>query len=152
MINNKSFSAASASLRCIFFFICSALGGSFIIVFLGCGGSPKEDPAHATFLKYCTPCHGEGGKGDGYNSVRIDPKPKNLTDGEYMSTRTDEQLFDVISKGGASVAKSVFMPPWGHTLKEDQIHSLVQYIRTLHPKVKLEEAPPPEEEEEEELF
>jgi mono/diheme cytochrome c family protein len=123
---------------------------AFVIGFIGCGESQVEDPGRTTFLHYCSPCHGEGGTGDGYNAERIDPKPKNLTDGEYMSTRTDEQLYDAISKGGAAVAKSVFMPPWGNTLKEEEIHSLIQYVRTLHPKVSPTEIPPTEEEQQEE--
>jgi cytochrome c oxidase cbb3-type subunit 3 len=48
-----------------------------------------------------------------------------------MSKLSDEQLFKVIKEGGASIGKSPLMPPWGPSLKDDQIKDVIAYVRTL---------------------
>jgi mono/diheme cytochrome c family protein len=69
------------------------------------------------------------------NAKHLDPRPRDLTDSmeATMVEATNEEIFDVISKGGREVALSPFMPPFGNTLSEAEIWSLVAYIRTLHP-------------------
>lgn len=89
--------------------------------------SPKK-----TFEYYCSPCHGVKGKGDGtFFTIDLKPKPRNLTDLDYMSKRTDDQLTKSITDGSKSVDKSNLCPPWGHTLTEKRIKELVAYIRSL---------------------
>jgi cytochrome c oxidase cbb3-type subunit 3 len=48
-----------------------------------------------------------------------------------MSKLSDEDLLKVIKGGGASVGKSPLMPPWGPTLKDEQIKDVIAYVRTL---------------------
>jgi cytochrome c oxidase cbb3-type subunit 3 len=79
----------------------------------------------------CATCHGQSGKGDGPGAAALNPKPRDHTDKEYMSKLTDDDLFKVIKNGGASVGKSPLMPPWGSTLKDDQIKDVIAYVRTL---------------------
>jgi len=83
------------------------------------------------FEHYCAVCHGVSGEGDGFNAFNLNPKPRNLADREAMKNFSDQQLFDVISQGGAERGKSNLMPPWGHTVNERQIRYLVAYLRTL---------------------
>ena len=83
------------------------------------------------FLKYCSVCHGEQGKGNGFNAFNLNPKPRNFTDSSYMSKINDSQLIDVISKGGRGVNKSQLMPSWKGTLKSDDIQFVVKYVRFL---------------------
>lgn len=83
------------------------------------------------YENYCTSCHGISGKGDGPAAVSLRPKPRNLTDSEYMSSLNDQYLFNVISKGGAAVGKSPFMPGWGNTLSSKDIANIISYIRSL---------------------
>jgi mono/diheme cytochrome c family protein len=80
----------------------------------------------------CVLCHGESGKGDGPGGAALNPKPRNWTDDSYMSTRTDEQLYQVIYNGKGS------MPAWGKTgiLNETQIRSAIMKVRTFDPKYK----------------
>lgn len=87
------------------------------------------------YTYYCADCHGAKGRGDGYNAENLDPLPRDHTDRNevYMADRTNEELFEVISKGGREVSKSPYMPLYGHTLSEEEIWSLVTYLRTLHP-------------------
>ncbi len=77
---------------------------------------------------YCMVCHGKTGIGDGFNAFNLDPRPANLT---VAKKRGDEHLFKVISDGSASVGGSPLCPPWGKTLAEDRIKSIIAYLRTL---------------------
>jgi len=57
--------------------------------------------------------------------------PRNLADQAYMGTRSDQQLFEVISKGGAATGLSTAMTAFGSQLSEQQIWDTVAYVRTL---------------------
>jgi mono/diheme cytochrome c family protein len=81
--------------------------------------------------QFCVTCHGESGKGDGPAAAALNPKPRDHTNKEYMSQMSDEEMLKVIKDGGASVGKSPLMPPWGASLKDDQIQDVIAYIRTL---------------------
>ena len=81
--------------------------------------------------QFCVTCHGESGKGDGPAAAALNPKPRDHTNKEYMSQMSDEEMLKVIKNGGASVGKSPLMPPWGASLKDDQIQDVIAYIRTL---------------------
>ena len=48
-----------------------------------------------------------------------------------MSQLSDKFLMDIISKGGAAVGKSTFMPSWGGALNDKQIRDIIAYIRVL---------------------
>jgi cytochrome c5 len=74
----------------------------------------------------CELCHGASGKGDGPGGAALNPKPRDWTDGAYMTTRTDEDLYDVIYNGKGS------MPAWGKTgiLTENEIRSALMKVRT----------------------
>jgi mono/diheme cytochrome c family protein len=88
------------------------------------------------FHFYCSQCHGLEGKGNGPNAVNLDPKPRDFTDSKYMVTRTDQNLFDVISKGGTALARSAFMPPFNNTLTKEKILDIMAYIRSYAPVIK----------------
>ena len=85
--------------------------------------------------QFCAQCHGEKGKGDGENAEYLDPVPRDLTDSseDYMSKLTNEEIVEVIAKGGAGIDKSPKMPHFGMTLSDYEIAGLCDYIRTLHP-------------------
>jgi mono/diheme cytochrome c family protein len=81
--------------------------------------------------QFCATCHGQSGKGDGAAAAALNPKPRDHTDKEYMSKLSDDDMLKVIKNGGASVGKSPLMPPWGASLKDDQIQDIIAYVRTL---------------------
>lgn len=89
------------------------------------------DQGKKLYGQFCASCHGQSGKGDGPAAAALNPKPRDHTDKEYMSKLSDEDMLKVIKNGGASVGKSPLMPPWGASLKDDQIKDIVAYIRTL---------------------
>jgi cytochrome c oxidase cbb3-type subunit 3 len=82
-----------------------------------------------SYNQICASCHGETGKGDGVAAAALDPKPRDLSDAEYVSTLSDEHLFKVIKEGGASVEKSPLMPAWGGVLSDDKIWDVIAYLR-----------------------
>jgi mono/diheme cytochrome c family protein len=83
------------------------------------------------FEHYCSVCHGIKGKGDGFNSYNLNPKPHSFADSNYILQLADSYLNQVITLGGESMNKSVLMPQYAHTLSEIQIDRIVSYIRTF---------------------
>jgi len=86
------------------------------------------------YVRYCSPCHGLSGKGDGYNAVNLDPRPKDLTDQDepYMANLTNAEIYEVIQKGGKGLDMAPLMPAFGNTLSQEEMWDLVSYVRTLH--------------------
>jgi mono/diheme cytochrome c family protein len=83
------------------------------------------------YRHYCLNCHGEAGKGDGFNAYNLDPRPRSLADSTFQARHSDADLLAAIRSGGGAVGLSTGMPPWGRTLNERQIQNVVDYVRTL---------------------
>lgn len=99
------------------------------------GGSMQKEHilnGQRLFLDYCASCHGDLGKGDGFNSANLDPAPRDLSDPPYMVKQKNQDLFKVISLGGKAIEKSARMPFYGKTLSEKEIWEIISFIRTLH--------------------
>jgi cytochrome c oxidase cbb3-type subunit 3 len=69
------------------------------------------------FEKHCKVCHGADGKGD------IGPS---LIDKEWKYGGSDDDLYYSIAKG-----RSSGMPNWDHTLNEENIRLIIEYIRSI---------------------
>ncbi len=82
------------------------------------------------YNQICATCHGATGKGDGPGAAALEPKPRDLSDGEYVSTLTDEHIFKVIKEGGAAAGLSPMMPAWGGALSDEDVWNVVAFIRT----------------------
>jgi len=87
--------------------------------------------AKALYARYCTACHGERGRGDGYNAENLPVPPAPHADRSFMSRRTDDRLFDGIYAGGYVLGGSARMPAFGETLSRAEIRGLVRYLREL---------------------
>jgi mono/diheme cytochrome c family protein len=83
------------------------------------------------YRHYCLNCHGEAGRGDGFNAYNLDPRPRSLADSSFEAQHSDSDLVIAIRSGGGAVGLSTGMPPWGRTLQERQIECVVIYLRTL---------------------
>ena len=108
---------------------------------------------HELYAYYCSHCHGDHGKpNEGFNwKLMPDPKPKDLSNKDEMSTLKDEEIFQTISRdmkdttpgSGDKIGDDEFgvptMPTFKYTLSEEELWSLVAYVRTLH-GTKLEKA------------
>lgn len=83
----------------------------------------------SVYLANCSPCHGASGRGDGPASAALNPKPRDHTNGAYMDKLSNRHIFNVIKNGGASYGYPTM--PAQPNLSEDQIKTVVAYIRTL---------------------
>jgi len=84
----------------------------------------------AIYERLCVSCHGPTGQG-GRMAAMLAVPPRNLTDDSYMGTRSDQQLFAVISKGGTAAGLSAVMTAFESQLSAQQIWDTVAYVRTL---------------------
>jgi putative heme-binding domain-containing protein len=83
------------------------------------------------FLHYCAHCHGNKGGGDGFNAEFLDKDPAELSSQKFQEKRSNKKIFRVIKEGGSKVKKSHLMPSFGSTLSEEEIWSLVAFVRYL---------------------
>lgn len=80
--------------------------------------------------RYCAPCHGESGKGDGrFYASSLTPVPPDFTDPAF--SRSDPVLRDAIAGGSRSVGRSELCPAWGRTLSSADVDYVAGYIRQL---------------------
>jgi len=86
--------------------------------------APDSAASSATFRAKCAMCHGPDGAGSTVG------KSMNVPDlrSPAVQMLPDAQLAQIISGGKGG------MPPFKNSLSEDQIHSLVSYVRSLHQK------------------
>ncbi len=103
----------------------------FALVLVACAPAQAIDN-EKVFKFYCAQCHGLDGKGKGPNVTKdFATSPRNFTDPKEMNKLTDADLKSAIIDGGPAVSKSELMPPWGKTLKAEEVDGLVAYIRVL---------------------
>jgi mono/diheme cytochrome c family protein len=92
------------------------------------GDQPSQ--AQAMFNTVCVMCHGPDGNGNGPGAAALNPKPRNYTDATWQASVTDDQIKEIILKGGAAVGKSPAMP--GNPQLQDHpdvLDGLVKIIR-----------------------
>ena len=76
------------------------------------------------FQKLCWTCHGKTGLGDGPAGKNLNPKPGNF-ELDRVQDQTDGELFWKLSNGKG------MMLPYKHSLSEEQLWQLVNYIRSF---------------------
>ena len=90
-------------------------------------------------------CHGENGQqAEGFNWDRMpDPRPRDLSEDAAMSTFSDKEIFDTVSREMRDTSLQevnddmnyfavATMPTFKYTLSEEEIWAVVGYVRTLH--------------------
>lgn len=77
--------------------------------------------------KNCANCHGTTGTGDGRMGAELNPKPANLSDGEWKHGSTDGEIFAVVKAG----VKGTGMKSYSSKLTDHQIWDAINYVRTL---------------------
>ena len=101
--------------------------------------SPTKENIEAggtLYQQFCASCHGPAGLGDGPAAKGLNPPPVPLAYTVPMHMTTDGYLFWRIKEGGQAFGTA--MPPWGASLKEDQIWQIILYMRAGFPPVKAE--------------
>ncbi len=85
--------------------------------------------AKTLYTTYCTPCHGDKGKGDGVAAAGLTIKPADHSSA-LVQSNTDGALFWEMTEGHNP------MPSYKQVFSEKQRWQLVNYIRTLAKKPK----------------
>jgi mono/diheme cytochrome c family protein len=88
--------------------------------------SQKNQVIDVTWQKQCATCHGKRGRGDGPSSTMV--KARDLSDPQFQSSVSDDQLKKVIREGKDK------MPAFN--LPDSIIDGLVEHVRTLARKTK----------------
>ena len=91
--------------------------------------SPNLQTGFRVFNERCVLWHGEKIK------VLKDPPPADLT----KSIVPDEYLQLIIAEGGEAVGRSIYMPPWKDELSNEDIRSVIFYIKTFQKNAVLNE-------------
>ncbi len=92
---------------------------------------PQQDGPARDYARYCAPCHGADGGGNGFNASFLPVAPFVHANAAEMSVRADDTLYDGIYGGGAILGRSPRMPAWGGTLSPQRIDALVGHLRDL---------------------
>src|SRR5262245_9594527 len=94
-------------------------------------GQAKGDAkaGEPVFKAKCVTCHGATGNGDTPAGKALNPKARDWTKGDGLDL-TDQQLFDVIKKGGAAAGRGKTMIAFP-TLSDTEVWNLVAYVKTL---------------------
>ncbi|MDP6034382.1 MAG: c-type cytochrome, partial [Candidatus Marinimicrobia bacterium] len=92
----------------------------------------QNQTEEALYKEYCSVCHGDEGRGDGFAAKFLDPKPRDFTSGKYkirstISLPTDDDINRVITRG----IPGTLMPAFKQDLDEQEINSLVAHVKEL---------------------
>ncbi len=116
------------------------LTGACSLLILACGGGGEDAGPSATakargeeiFSQTCWTCHGKTGIGDGPAAAALDPKPRNYTDAAWQDSVTDQQIKDIIVKGGEATGLNATMPAHPQLAGDaDALDGLVYKIRSF---------------------
>lgn len=96
------------------------------------GAQAKGDAAagESVYKARCAGCHGATGAGDGKAAEKMKDKPKDWTKGEGLKGLTDQQVFDVIKKGGPAIGRAKTMIAFPK-LSDAEVWNLVAYVKSL---------------------
>jgi mono/diheme cytochrome c family protein len=83
------------------------------------------------FYQQCVWCHADSTSAGPSNRSNVTPTPPLFNDGSVLNGESDEFLQNIITLGGSAMGKSAMMPPYGKTLTQEEIHSLIAYARAI---------------------
>ena len=86
-------------------------------------------PASQTYRRYCVSCHGSDGKAK--TSKGRFSHARDLTDAQWQDDVSDERIFNSIMNGRNLRGN---MPAFSDKLKENDVDSLVSFVRGLKAK------------------
>jgi mono/diheme cytochrome c family protein len=96
---------------------------ALVVLVLAAAAQAADQPdGGAIFKQKCAMCHGPDGKG--FAAI----KTPDFTDPKVQASITDKQIQETIENG----RKGTAMQPFKDKLKEDEIQTMVKYIRSFN--------------------
>jgi mono/diheme cytochrome c family protein len=87
-------------------------------------GSPADlSPGKESYGVFCSPCHGEAGKGDGPVGLKLKPRPSNIGPGGMLPSLSDGELFTIVTNGAGA------MPSFAADLSPEDRWRIVAWLR-----------------------
>lgn len=83
------------------------------------------------FYQQCVWCHADSTPAGPSNRSNVTPTPPLFNDGTVLNGESDDFLQNIITLGGSAMGKSAMMPPYGKTLTQEEIRSLIAYARAI---------------------
>jgi len=85
------------------------------------------------YLTHCHFCHGRTGRGEGPVGIAISPHPADFIGDRKRMAKTDEELFESITKGIYKEigGEEMAMPRWAEILTVQERWDVLAYIRQL---------------------
>src|SRR3990172_3025503 len=83
------------------------------------------------FYHNCVWCHSDATPAGPSNRYNLTPPPPLANDGETFNGLSNEFMQNVITLGGDAMGKSAMMPPWGHTLTQQEVIAVIAFLRAI---------------------
>jgi len=83
------------------------------------------------FYQQCVWCHADSTPAGPSNRSNVTPIPPLFNDGSVLDAQSDEFFQSIIALGGSALGKSAMMPPYGKTLTQGEIRSLIAFERAI---------------------
>lgn len=91
----------------------------------------QQPDGRALYLKNCRQCHGATGTPSATNKAKY-PKIRDLRNPAVMASIPEDSVMHAIKHG-----RGKDMRPFEGKLKDDEMHAIAQYVRTLSATVKV---------------
>ncbi len=91
----------------------------------------QQTQGQRIFYNDCVWCHADSTPAGPSNRSNVTPSPALANDGAALNSLSDDYLNNIITLGGGAMSKSAMMPPWGRTLKQEDIHSVIAFMRAI---------------------
>ncbi len=98
-------------------------------LFLSAAAAGYSADAPATWAANCAACHGADGAGHTKAGKMLGAK--DLNDGAYQKTFTDDEAFAALKSGFQDPTGKTKMKPFADKLSDDDIKTVIAYVRTL---------------------
>ncbi len=91
----------------------------------------QQTQGQRIFYSNCVWCHASATPAGPSNMSNLKPQPPLANDGATLNSLSNDYLQNIITLGGSAMSKSAMMPPWGRTLKQDEIRAVIAFVRAI---------------------
>jgi cytochrome c5 len=91
----------------------------------------QQTQGQRVFYSNCVWCHASSTPAGPSNMSNLKPTPVLANDGATLNNLSDDYLQNMITLGGSAMSKSAMMPPWGMTVRQEDIRAVVSFMRAI---------------------